>query len=513
MTARSLMVLGTSSHVGKSMLTTALCSIFHSAGYSVAPFKAQNLSLNSAATPEGLEIGRAQALQAEAAGIAPSADMNPILVKPAGPGAAQWIIRGRVWKQMPARANESTPSLLAIAEESYRMLAAQYDVVVMEGAGSPAEINLRDSDIANTRMAALVGAPCLLVGDIDRGGVFASLLGTIELLDPAERRLIRGFVINKFRGDLARLMPGVQMMEERLGIPCMGVLPYLPSLSLDEEDSVALEGMPNLPWSEEHDEDRRLKIAVVALPSLSNFTDFDSLKIEPSVALRYVRRPDELTEVDAILLPGSKQTIDDLRWLKQSGFDEAIQRAAAAGKWVVGICGGMQMLGSEVLDPFQMEGTAREVGLGILPIRTTLAREKVTTTVTGVLQAGPFARAGDCAVRGYEIHLGHTEYLPEAAPFAEITRADRAWTALWDGCVCPSGRVFGTYLHGIFDGDEFRHLFVGEVRASLGLAAPRAVASWSTHRRQQLDSLAREFGRALDLPAIFQLLQLERTKS
>lgn len=510
MTARAIMVLGTSSHVGKSMLTTALCRILHRAGYSVAPFKSQNMSLNSAATPEGLEIGRAQALQAEAAGIVPSVHMNPILLKPTGNAASQVIVRGRIWQHLDASNyhQHRVLSLLPVVEESYATLAAQHNVIVLEGAGSPAEINLKETDIANMRMAAVAQAPCLLVGDIDRGGVFASLLGTMELLDPEEQQRIRGFVINKFRGDRQLLTSGIEMIERRIGRPCMGVLPFLPSLALDQEDSVGLEHAQEQPWSAEGGSARRLRIAVITLPSLSNFTDFDALRAEPSVAFRYVRNPQELAAVDVIILPGSKQTVDDLRWLKHHRFDTVLQAAADRGAWIIGICGGFQMLGGEILDPQGLEGSSGEQGLNMLPIRTTLDLEKITVSARGTIRQHELFGRTECAVHGYEIHLGQTEYLSGASSFADIRRGPSPERSLQDGCVSPSGRIFGTYLHGIFDGDSFRHLFLRSVRARAGLSAPEDLASWSACRQAQLDLLADEFGNALDLSGIFALLRL-----
>ncbi len=512
MTARAIMVLGTGSHVGKSLVTAALCRIFARAGYRVAPFKAQNMSLNSAATPDGCEIGRAQALQAEAAGIAPSAHMNPILIKPGGDTVAQIVVRGKVWRQLDARNYQEVriARLLPVVEESYRILAARHDVIVLEGAGSPAEINLKENDIVNMRMAKLAGARCLLVGDIDRGGVFASLLGTCELLDEDERALIDGFVINKFRGDVALLWPGVRMIERRLGKFCAGVVPHLADLSLDEEDSVGFERRAPAEWTEQETPARRLRIGVIALPSISNFTDFDALSAEPSVALRHFHDPGGLAAADVLILPGSKQTTDDLRWLRERGFDCALNEHARAGGLIVGVCGGFQMLGQEIFDPLGMERAGYEKALGFLPVRTIMARDKVTVPACGVLAGGSlFGRpAAACELCGYEIHLGTTEYLDGAEPFASIVRQDDRAHPLPDGCVAPGGRIFGSYLHGIFDHDSFRHEFLRSARASLSLNAPAELIAWSERRRQQLDRLADAFGAALDLPAIFKMAGL-----
>ncbi|MGB8029132.1 MAG: cobyric acid synthase [Terracidiphilus sp.] len=512
MTARAIMVLGTGSHVGKSLMTAALCRIFARAGYSVAPFKAQNMSLNSAATPDGFEIGRAQALQAEAAGIMPSVHMNPILIKPSGDCSSQIVVRGKVWGNIDARNyhKHRVTTLLPIVEESYRELASSHDIVVLEGAGSPAEINLKDNDIVNMRMAKLADAQCLLVGDIDRGGVFASLLGTCELLDRDERERIRGFVINKFRGDRSLLDPGVCMMEERLGKRCMGVVPYIKNLSLDEEDSVGFGQRNQVMWSERQIPSRGLQIGVIAFPSISNFTDFDALDAEPSVALKYFHDPDGIALADIIILPGSKQTTDDLLWMHEHGFDEALLRHAKTGCLTVGICGGFQMLGRDILDPHGMERAGTQPALGLLPVRTIMARDKITVPARGTLTRGSlFGEATDCdEVQGYEIHLGTTEYLDESIPFASIVRQSNGTQAVSDGGVSNDQHTFGTYLHGIFDEDGFRHTFLRASRAALQMSAPLELIPWSKRRRQQLNLLADAFGGALDLSAVFGIISL-----
>jgi adenosylcobyric acid synthase len=517
MTARAIMVLGTSSHVGKSLMTAALCRIFARAGYRVAPFKAQNMSLNSAATPDGHEIGRAQALQAEAAGIAPSMHMNPILIKPGSDTCAQIVVRGKVWQKLDACNYQEVrvATLLPIVEESYRILAAQNDVMVLEGAGSPAEINLKENDIVNMRMAKLANAKCLLVGDIDRGGVFASLLGTCELLEDDERDLIAGFVINKFRGEVSLLWPGIRMIEQRLERPCMGVIPYLGHLSLDEEDSVGFDQRNEAQWTEQAVPSRRLRIGVIAFPSISNFTDFDALCAEPSVALKHLHDPGSMALADVIILPGSKQTTDDLHWLRDRGFERPLNEHVRKGGLIVGICGGFQMLGKEILDPDGMERAGAESSLDLLPVKTTMARDKVTVPARGMLSNNAlFGQAIDpCEISGYEIHLGTTEYLDGAEPLASIVRQGDAAHTLSDGCVSRDGRIIGTYLHGLFDQDDFRHAFLRASRAALQLSAPGELVAWSEQRRQQLDLLADAFGRALDLDAIFAMIGLPRRES
>lgn len=510
MKARAIMILGTSSHVGKSLLTAALCRIFVQHGHRVAPFKSQNMSLNSAATVEGLEIGRAQALQAEAAGIAPSVHMNPILIKPSGDSSSQVIVHGKIWGRVTAadyhqrRVEELLPSV----RESYETLASQYDVIVVEGAGSPAEINLKQHDIANLRMAQMADAPCLLVGDIDRGGVFASLLGTLELLEPEERERIRGFAINKFRGDASLLRPGIQMIEERVQKRCIGVVPYLHSLMLEEEDSLGVPVTTRTQWTSESSSqrslDRPLRVAVIGLPSFSNFTDFDSLRAEPSVSLLFCRTAEAIAQADVLILPGSKQTVDDLLWMREHDLDVEVRQYAKTGL-VVGICGGMQMLGESITDPFGMEREGSVAGLGILPIQTIMQMDKVTRNATGEMAVtvlfGQHVTNG--ALSGYEIHLGQTIYRAGAAHFAVLSSACGSPGIGNDGCITSDSRVFGTYLHGLFDDDGFRHQFLRAARAFHKLAEADNLRLWKQLREESLDRLAREVETALEMEPIF----------
>jgi adenosylcobyric acid synthase len=506
MPARALMVLGTASHVGKSLLTAGLCRIFRQNGWRVAPFKAQNMALNSAATPDGGEIGRAQALQAEACELAPTTDMNPILIKPSSDQTAQYVVQGKVWRNLTARdyfsfrVRELFPRVL----ESYTRLAEQFDLIILEGAGSPAEINLRDYDIVNMRMAHAANAACLLVGDIDRGGVFASLVGTLVLLDEADRARIRGTVINKFRGDRKLLEPGLAMLEAHTQRPCVGVVPYLPNLRLDEEDSVALEDRrtPARVWSGLPDTpERPLRIGVIALPWMSNFTDFDALAAEPSVALAFLERPEDVAAADVIILPGTKQTLHDLRYLRERGFVPPLL-AHARTRPLVGICGGMQILGQRIEDPTGAEGGGWDEGLGCLPIVTVLRSRKWTTPATGRWrpptlfgQPAPNLRA-----EGYEIHLGETVYAPGAEGLFDVVRATGEQVV--DGAVSPDGRIIGTYLHGLFDDDNFRHHFIAAVRRMCHLSPAESLRSYRSERRQRLDDLAAALRTALDLNQI-----------
>jgi adenosylcobyric acid synthase len=518
MSARALMVLGTASHAGKSILTAALCRILANEGFRVAPFKAQNMSLNSAATPDGREIGRAQALQAEACRIPPSAVMNPILIKPSCDTAAQVVVLGKVWGQVTATDyhQRRVEELFPIVVDAYRQLAAEHDVVVMEGAGSPAEINLKAHDIVNMRMAKAANAACLLAGDIDRGGVFASLFGTVELLDADERALLRGFVINKFRGDVGLLRPGVEMIAERIRIPCAGVVPWLPNLGLDEEDSVALEdrrtvrrawgARPNAPG-------RALRIGVIAFPYMANFTDFDELAAEPSVALAFLEDPGDVRDADLLMLPGSKQTLDDLAWLRRGGWEQEIRNfGGRAG--VLGICGGMQMMGRGIEDPVGAEshGAARSAsGFGLLPITTVLQAEKVTRTARGRVITGTLFGEGlevPC-FRGYEIHMGETAYAEDVQAFAEIQRGGEPGSVR-DGAMAEDGRAFGTYVHGLFHEDEFRHSFLAAARTACGLAPMQSRACLTAERERRINRLAGHVRQSLDMDLIYDCLGISK---
>ena len=501
------MILGTASHVGKSLLTAGLGRIFSDEGIRVAPFKAQNMSLNSAATPDGREIGRAQALQAEACRVAPCAEMNPILIKPSSDTGSQVVLLGRVWGQVTAsdyhqrRVEELFPAVL----ESYRTLAARHDLMLLEGAGSPAEINLREHDIVNMRMAHAANASCLLVGDIDRGGVFAALLGTMELLEPEDRARIQGFVINKFRGDAALLRPGVEMMEQRLRIPCAGVVPFLRDLGLEEEDGVAMDGRrtANRVWQDAENAtekpgspERPLRVGVIAVPHMANFTDFDALAMEPSISLAFLEYPKQADLADVLILPGSKQTLDDLRWIHERGFAQSL---ASYSGLLIGICGGFQMLGVSIEDPSGVEsgGVPRTMaGLSQLPVRTIMRDKKTVRRATGR------ARLWDAlSFSGYEIHMGETIYENGAEPFAEILRECEQQPTL-DGAIALSGRVWGTYIHGLFDDDVFRHRFLHFARQTCGLAPARSHICVTAERNARIDRWAGHLWQFLDMTMI-----------
>jgi adenosylcobyric acid synthase len=475
------MCVGTGSHAGKSVLAAALCRIYARRGYRVAPFKAQNMALNSYVTPEGGELGRAQAYQARAAGVEPHVDMNPVLLKPSSQTGSQVIVLGRPVRHMAVREYHAyQPEVWPVVTAAYDRLRAANDLIVIEGAGSPAEINLRGQDIVNMRVALYAQSPTLLIGDIDRGGVFASLVGHMELFMPEERELIAAFVINKFRGDATLLDSGIEFLLERTGVPTLGVVPMLSDWRGDEEDSLGIEdrrrrAKPDAP----------LQIAVVRLPFISNYTDFDALADEPDVNVRYATTAGELEGAAAIVLPGTKSTIADLAWVRESGMAAAVTARAAAGTPVIGVCGGYQMLGRRILDPEHVESDAGGVdGLGLLDAETTFAGDKRTVRVEGELLGaeapaatassaapGPLAPAGT-PLHGYEIHMGRTVLGQGAAPLLRLRGADGS--AHDDGAV--SGAVCGSYVHGVFDHPSLRAAFLNGLRAARGLPLRESAA-------------------------------------
>jgi adenosylcobyric acid synthase len=487
------MILGTASHAGKSLVTAGLGRIFSDEGIRVAPFKAQNMSLNSASTPDGREIGRAQALQAEACRVTPCAEMNPVLIKPSSETGAQVVLLGRVWGQVTAsdfhqrRVEELFPAVL----ESYRTLASRHDLILLEGAGSPAEINLRKHDIVNMRMAHAANAACLLVGDIDRGGVFAALLGTMELLEPDDRARIHGFVINKFRGDMELLRSGVETMEQRLGIPCAGVVPYLRNLGLEEEDGVAMEDRRtvNRVWQDDAKStpERPLQIGVIAVPHMANFTDFDALAAEPAASLAYLENPEQARLADVLILPGSKQTLDDLQWIRDRGLADFLETWPGL---LIGICGGFQMLGLSIDDPEGVEsaGLPRSMpGLGRLPVRTVMRAGKTVRRVEGRTNMW-----GRVAFSGYEIHMGET--------MREENSAGND-----DGAIIACGQVWGTYIHGLFDDDGLRHKFLDCTRQTCGLVPAQSRVCVTAEREARIDRWADHLRRSLNMNLIRKL--------
>ena len=500
---KALFIGGTGSDVGKSVLTAGLCRLLRRQGVKVLPFKAQNMALNAAVTPAGGEIGRAQALQAAACGVPAHVDMNPVLLKPNSDTGAQIIVHGRpVGNMSVAQYHAYKPEAFGQIEESFRRLAEQADIVIIEGAGSIAEINLREHDIANLKVAAMAGAPVLLVADIDRGGVFASIVGTVELLTPQERRMLAGVVINRFRGDASLLESGIKAVEARTGVPVLGVVPWL-DLQLPEEDSVGLarkgQGRAGAP----------LRIGVVRLPRLSNYTDFDPLEHEDDVDLRYLTAPDQVAGLDLLILPGTKSTLPDLQYLRTTGLARAIHDFHMQGGRIVGICGGYQMLGKRIDDPDGVESDLLEAeGLGLLDVDTVLTGDKQTCQVTGVPMDGARALglAGIEQVSGYEIHMGVTTRGALARPLFSVARFGGFGETVEDGAVSGDGRTWGTYLHGLFDAAELRHALLDDLRSRRGLgpAARPAAVSLDT----ELDRLADHLARHLDLARILALLDL-----
>lgn len=491
MKAKSLMIQGTGSGVGKSLITAAFCRIFADEGISVAPFKAQNMALNSAITAEGAEIGRAQALQAEAARIAPTADMNPILLKTAGESGSQVIIHGKVHATMQAREYYAHKKMAwAAAAESYDRLATKHDLIILEGAGSPAEINLLDVDIVNMAMARHAQAPVLLVGDIDKGGVFASLYGTIGLLGDAAAP-IKGFIINKFRGDRTILDPGLDMIKDRTGRPVLGVLPWLHEIGLPEEDGLSLSDHSPL-----HRESGTVRIVVIRHRSIANFTDFDALRLEPDVSLIFSQSPSDCSTADLIIIPGSKNTVADLKILRERGFEPALRAAHERGVPIIGICGGYQMLGKRIVDELCTESTDREIpGLGFLAIETRFNTTKTTCLVHAELTADFVARK-DKHIQGYEIHMG------ESNGDVGLFRIRRSGSNDWIPDGSSNGACWGTYLHGLFDDDAFRRSVLNDVRIRKGLDPIETGISYHALRDAAIDRLADVVRESCNLAAI-----------
>ena len=501
---KSIMIQGTMSNAGKSILAAGLCRIFHQDGYRTAPFKSQNMALNSYITPEGLEMGRAQAVQAEAAGIVPSADMNPILLKPTTDVGSQVIVHGVSRGNMKARdyfacKKSLVPDIMA----SYRRLEEQYDVIVIEGAGSPAEINLKSDDIVNMGMADMADAPVLLVGDIDRGGVFAQLYGTVALLTEEERKRIKGLIINKFRGDRSILEPGISMLEDLCGIPVVGVVPYM-DVDIEDEDSLSsrLEtGKGKAPAA--------VDLAVIRFPRISNFTDFSPLESHPALGVRYVERAGQLGEPDLVVLPGTKNTMGDLAWMRQNGLEAAVKKLAAAGTPVLGVCGGYQMLGTALDDPDGVEQGGRMDGMGLLPCATRFTGQKVRTRVQACAAAGPFAGA---QLDGYEIHMGET-IRDGGRNFSEICCSDgtggHTADTKEDGCIYKN--VFGTYVHGVFDTEEMQTAVRNFLAKQKGVCPEEyesgVTFSMAKYKEEQYDKMAKIIRENLDMDMIYRILE------
>lgn len=473
-----LMIQGTNSDAGKSMLVTAFCRIFTQDGYKTAPFKSQNMALNSYVTVDGYEIGRAQGVQAEAAGVSATTDMNPILIKPSSENDSQIIVKGKPYKMMKGMKyrEEFFEKGLKLIRESYHNLTSQYERIVIEGAGSPAEVNLNDRELVNMRVARITNAPVIIVGDIEKGGVFASLVGTLQLLPEEDKKRVIGVIINKFWGDLTLLQPGLDWFEEYTGIPVLGVVPYLPNLNIEAEDSVILDSYKTV-----QDVTKDIDIAVIRLPRISNFTDVDPFFSETDCSVRFVSRVDQLKEPDIIILPGSKNTVEDLLFLEKSGLKKRVLELQQNGRTVVfGICGGYQMLGEEIHDPCHVESDFEGMqGFGLLPLYTVMTEEKTTVQSQGIITYDK----KQFSIKGYEIHMGQTRFTKEALTFIQKATGN-------DGCKKEDESVLGTYFHGIFHNDEFRSYFLNRIRKNKGLPPLEERIAFNQLREESFNRLA-----------------------
>ncbi|MBI3378647.1 MAG: cobyric acid synthase [Nitrospirae bacterium] len=506
--AKSLMIQGTGSGAGKSLLVAALCRIFKDSGVNAAPFKAQNMALNSYITLEGGEIGRAQALQAEAAKIEPTVDMNPILLKASGEAGSQVIIHGKVNSTMKAREYYAfKKEAWKAVTKSFNRLSKKHELIIMEGAGSPAEINLMDVDIVNMSIAKHAKAPVILVGDIDKGGVFASLYGTVKLLGKDSRH-IKAYVINKFRGDLSILKPGLEMINEKTGKPVIGVLPYINNIDLPEEDGLSLQSS-NSKFKIQNlkSEKIKIKIVILHLQYISNFTDFDPFMHEPDVEIVYSRNPAEIENADMVIIPGSKNTVKDLMFLKESRLDESIKQAFSKGIQIMGMCGGYQMLGKKIYDPHSIESPHKEAdGLGLLNIETTFGKEKTTCQIEGELVRSSelgVKSSENTKITGYEIHLGISR--GDIGLF-KLRRLSSNSSLILDGSM--NGNCWGTYIHGIFENDSFRRGIINSIREQRGLSPIDSTIKYSEMKEKAIDNLADIVKQNLDMAFINRIIGL-----
>ncbi len=498
--ARTIMIQGTASAVGKSVITTALCRILKQDGYKVAPFKSQNIALNSFVTEEGGEIGRAQAVQAEAAGITATVDMNPVLLKPTSNSGCHVVLRGKVFKNIAAQDYTNFAlALMPTVMESLERLRAEYEIIVIEGAGSPAEINLKDREIVNMRIAKASASPVLLVGDIEKGGVFASLVGTLELMDEDERHYVKGMLINKFRGDVSLLEPAIEFIEKRTGLPLLGVIPYFRDIRIAQEDSVYLDER------EENKDKNGLDIAVIRLPHISNYDDFDPLE-EEGCTVRYITQGREIGNPHLIILPGTKSTINDLQYLRKTGLAKIIIEKAGAGTPIVGICGGYQMLGKKILDPQGVESSkTKSKGLGLLNIVTEFVAEKSTRQVRARVTAdvGLMAEIKGKEFTGYEIHMGQSRNEGQTRAF-RIISTPKGKTDYADGALNEQGTILGTYIHGLFQNDDFRQAFLNNLRRHWRLKANKG---GTTSKEKQYDKLADHIRQNINMAEIYKIME------
>src|SRR6056297_1607 len=502
---KSIMFQGTASNVGKSLMAAALCRVIYKKGYKVAPFKSWNMALNSYVTKDGGEVGRAQALQAEACNVDIEVDMQPFLVKPKGNEEAQVIKRGRPLGDFKGQyqSDNYVKEALETIEKSMDNLYKKYNILVMEGAGSPAEINIQNRDLANMKVANLKNTPVILVADIDKGGVFASIVGTMELLDE-NSKLVKGIIINKFRGNKASLQSGLEFIEKKVGVPVLGVMPYLKDIHLPEEDSVTIK--------EYEKKQAAIKIGVVNLPHLSNFTDFDILGMEPEIALKYIDNPkDSLINYDALIIPGTKNTTEDLSYLKEKGLAQKIRQAAQQGKEVIGICGGYQMLGQKLIDPDLTEGSRKTIiGLSLLDIKTIFSSGKDTYQIEAELNQNNnrFKGLKEVKIKGYEIHMGQTILGKKAIPIFNIIKRSQKECEIKDGAYSTKLAVWGTYIHGIFDNDDFRRAFINNLLEGKGEIGSKESVSFKKKREKALNKLAKTFQDNIDLDKLFQIMDL-----
>ncbi|MEG0844108.1 MAG: cobyric acid synthase [Romboutsia sp.] len=501
---KKIMLQGTASNVGKSILVAGLCRIFRQDGYSVAPFKSQNMALNSYITKEGLEMGRAQAFQAEASKIEPTANMNPILLKPSGNHRCQVIVKGKVREDMSSSDyHEYKPKLIRILKESFDELSTNHDVIVMEGAGSAAEINLKDRDIANMGMAGIADAPVIIVGDIDRGGVFASLVGTMLLLDEHEKKRVKGVIINKFRGRKELLEEGVRMLEEIIKVPVLGVVPFC-DIKIEDEDSVTTRFTNKMEKSD-------INIEIIRTPHMSNFTDFNIFETQNDVSIRYVGFGEALGNPDIVIIPGTKSTIDDLMYIRNSGLESQIKELHRRGKLIFGICGGYQMLGRKLKDPYHVEGDIEEIdGINLLDIQTTFEKEKTTTQVEAIINGGLCGYINDLEgkkLTGYEIHMGITERSGDVTSLDIINTKLQKEVNYTEGSVNKECNVVGTYIHGIFDEIDFTRALLNNIRKLKGLDEVESnVASFKEFKDKEYDKLAELLREHLDIEKIYEIM-------
>ena len=509
--SKKIMFQGTGSSVGKSLLVAAVCRILNDDGHKVAPFKSQNMSLNSFITDDGKEMGRAQVFQAEASRIKPMVEMNPILLKPTSDKGSQVIVYGSVFENMEAiKYFSSKEILIPYVQRAFRTLEDAFDTIVIEGAGSPAEINLRSRDIVNMGLAELVDTDVILIGDVDKGGVFASLYGTFLLLSESEKARVKGFVINKFRGDVSLLMPGVDMLEKLIDRKCLGVIPFMEQLIIDDEDSVSERIKVR---SNGSSLEQKVKIGVIKLPYMSNFTDFTVFEIEPDVLLSYVDQYDDLEDYSMLIIPGSKNTLYDMKYIKDSNLDKAIYRAHKRGVLIMGICGGYQMLGRSIYDPHEMESSLKSIdGLGLLDVETTMENEKTTTQTRGEIIASPFEMTHRDVV-GYEIHMGVTKAVGENVSAFMRIKSNDGNEMHEDGAINNQKNVMGTYLHGIFDNDIFRTALIRalkEQKHNNEHLESNTIVSYESEKEKSYQRLAEVVRAHMDMPLLYDILNDSR---